>query len=59
MILKCTFAQLCVFPRTKVKQCFGKVFLHYAIFGLKNATINILQRLNNKGYFSETFLFEP
>ena len=45
MILKRIFAQICAFQWIKFTWCFGKVFYHFTIFGLKNAKINFFKKM--------------
>ena len=37
IVIEMIFAQICASKWTKVKRCFGRVFYHFIIFGLKNA----------------------
>ena len=40
------FSQVCALSWTKVKQCFGRVFYHFTIFGFKNAKLNFLKKIS-------------
>ena len=54
MVLKWNFAWICAFQWTKVKRCFGRVFYHFTIVGLKNAKKFFG---DNKG-FERSFVFQ-
>ena len=49
MIMKCIFAIICAFQRTKVKRCFEIVFFHFTVFRLINAKIDVLMKIRVAG----------